>query len=495
VPSLAVLYFENLAADPDSEYFCAGITEDILTDLSKIKGLRVASRNAVSRYRGAPADIARVATELGVGTVLEGSVRRAGNRVRISAQLINAADGFHLWAERYDRTLQDVFAVQEEIASSIAEALRGALSPAETKELQRDRPGDVKAYDLYLKGREFYGKYSVEAFQKALELFQQAIATDPNYALAWAGIADCYGQMLSNSAVRDRAEAVRVGLEAARRAIQIDSKLAEAHKAEALVLKYSGDGAGSRAALERALEVNPRFVPAYINLSIEYFGLGNLAGAERLLRRSLEIDPQREFSMVWLAYLLKLTSREDEVLPVVKRMEELDAENPFYRTNTYGMRAWLEFDRGNLDAVERIMRDAHSAGAEPSCIGAVEAAVAARRGRSDEARRLMKEVEGSAELLPGFRSLLAGAALRVGEPERAVRLFQHPSIADFVPMLLRLIPEVHPLLDREPFAPRRWNTALVWPLEAPMIDAIRHALFREVRIESGLPQGSGVAVK
>ena len=140
-PSLAVLYFENLANDPESEYFCAGITEDILTDLSKIKGLRVASRNAVARYRGAPVDIAKVAAELGVKAVLEGSVRKAGDRVRITAQLINAADGFHLWAERYDRTLQDVFAVQEEIASSIAAALRVALSPAETQGAGPEPPG------------------------------------------------------------------------------------------------------------------------------------------------------------------------------------------------------------------------------------------------------------------------------------------------------------------------------------------------------------------
>ena len=152
-PSLAVLYFENLADDKENEYFCAGITEDILTDLSKIKGMRVASRNAVARYRGAPVDVGRVAAELGVGAVLEGSVRRSADRIRISAQLINAADGFHLWAERYDRTLQDVFSVQEEIAASIAGALRVTLTPAETQQIAQNRPSDARAYDLYLKGR------------------------------------------------------------------------------------------------------------------------------------------------------------------------------------------------------------------------------------------------------------------------------------------------------------------------------------------------------
>src|SRR6185503_4457094 len=200
------------ANDPESEYFCSGITEDILTDLSKIKGLRVASRNAMARYRGAPVDISKVASELGVGAVLEGSVRRAGDRVRITAQLINATDGFHLWAERYDRSLQDVFAVQEEIASSIAEALRVALSPAETRNLVRDRPNDARAYDLYLKGREQYGHYTTESIRQALDLFHQAIAIDPDYALEWAGVADCYGQMGQWGMAKDPDESTRLGL-------------------------------------------------------------------------------------------------------------------------------------------------------------------------------------------------------------------------------------------------------------------------------------------
>src|SRR4029077_69179 len=215
LPSLAVLYFENLSSDSESEYFCAGITEDILTDLSKIKGLRVASRNAVARYRGAPADLPRVASDLGVKSVLEGSVRRAGDRVRITAQLINATNGFHLWAERYDRTLADVFAVQEEIAKSIAEALRVALTPSESENLVQNRPENVRAYDLYLRGRQRYGSYTAEALRDALELFHQAIAIDPDYALAWAGVADCYGQMLQYEMLQDAEEATRLGLQAA----------------------------------------------------------------------------------------------------------------------------------------------------------------------------------------------------------------------------------------------------------------------------------------
>ncbi len=494
-PSLAVLYFENLASDPESEYFCAGITEDILTDLSKIKGLRVASRNAVSRYRGAPADIAKVGTELGVKAVLEGSVRRAGDRVRISAQLINAADGFHVWAERYDRTLDDVFAVQEEIASSIAKALRGALSPAETRELQRDRPDDVRAYDLYLKGREHYGKYSTESLQQALGLFQEATRIEPNYALAWAGIADCHGQLLAHSAGKDDAELARKGLDAARRAIAIDPKLAEAHKAEALVLRYSGDMAGARAALTRALEVNPRFVPALLNLAIDHFSMGSLAAAERLVRKAIDADPQHEFALGWLSILVSFTNRVGEVLPIIERMEQLSTGNAFYTTLTCGMRAHICLKGGDVEGLERILGNARSAGAEPHCVQVLEAVVAMKRGRSEDARRLLYELVHSTELLPGYTSMLAKTAIELGEPDRAVQLFIRPGMADFAPMLLRLSPELHALLDRKPFAPRRWDAALVWPLEAPMIDATLHAMFREVRIESGRPQASDASVQ
>ncbi|HKQ19667.1 MAG TPA: protein kinase, partial [Candidatus Eisenbacteria bacterium] len=269
LPSLAVLYFENLSSDSDNEYFCSGITEDILTDLSRIRGLRVASRNAVERYRGAPVDLPRVASELGVISVLEGSVRRSGDRVRISAQLINAADGFHLWAERYDRKLDDVFAVQEEIAKSIAEALRVTLTPKESKGLVKNRPDDARAYDLYLRGRARYGAYTPEGIQEALELFQQALGLDSGYALAWAGVADCHGQMLQYGAAEDSQKTAKLGLEAARRAIALSPRLAEGHKAEALVLKFIGDRAGSYAALQKALESNSRFTPALINLGVD----------------------------------------------------------------------------------------------------------------------------------------------------------------------------------------------------------------------------------
>jgi TolB-like protein len=488
VPSLAVLYFENLANDPESEYFCAGITEDIVTDLSKIKGLRVASRNAVARYRGKAVDIAAVGADLGVRAVLEGSVRRAGDRVRISAQLVNAADGFHLWAERYDRTLQDVFAVQEEIASSIAQALRVALSPAEVESLAHDKPSDVRAYDLYLKGREQYGKYSPESLQAALELFRQAIAVDADYALAWAGVADCYGQLMILRPEGERAEMTRLGLEAARRAIAINPKLAEAHKAEALVLLYSGDVEGHRAAVARALQVNPRFTPAIVNSGVDRFNFGDVAGAERMMRRALEVEPQGAFQLTWLASILIITGRAQLIPPLIEPLKEL-ADNPFYVSAYYTLNVWTRGLLGDLDGARRFLQEAEGKNFSPGNLQAVRAWMALREGRMGDVAGLLPPAEAADRMMPGNAMLAATAALKIGQPELAASYMRGQMRERFGRMLTRLEPPLHPLLDAgSRTAPEA--ALLMWPLEAPMLSPEVFAQFREVRIASGRPETS-----
>ncbi len=490
VPSVAVLYFENLSPDAESDYFCAGITEDILTDLSKLKGLRVASRNAVARYRGSAADIAKVAADLGVGAVLEGSVRRAGDRVRITAQLLKS-DGFHLWAERYDRKLDDVFAVQDEIAASIAGALRVALTPAESEALGRERPADVRAYDLYLKGREQYEHRTMASFREAIRLFEQAIELEPDYALAWAGIGDACGQQLQWGADVDPAPVTRRGLEAARRAIELNPRLAVAHKAEALVLRFSGDLAGSEAALRRAIEADPRFTPALGNLAVELFCRGNLAGAERLHRRSLELDPQDAFTSIWVAFLSGFTGRWEEMDRLAARVRKL-SDDPFYITAHHLARASRALLMGHPDELAAIVDAARAEGAEASNVGVLEAYVAGRGGQPERARRLLDQHSGSTALGFSGLSFAARAAFILGDVELAVRLFRRPLITHLAPILARLDVGLQPLLEHAAFAPRVSPLTLIWPLEAPMIDAARHRMFREVRIESAMPDGSDV---
>jgi serine/threonine protein kinase/Tfp pilus assembly protein PilF len=487
-PSLAVLYFENIARDEESEYFCAGITEDILTDLSKIKGLRVASRNAVARYRGAPVDIARVGADLGVKAVLEGSVRRAGDRVRISAQLINAADGFHLWAERYDRTLQDVFAVQEEIASSIAAALRVALSPSDAAKLVADRPNDARAYDLYLKGRQRYGSYSAESLREALDLFHQAIAIDPDYALAWAGVADVHGQMIQWGHSKDRDEDLNVGLEAADRALALNPKLPEAYKARGLMHTVTGDIDAARAALHEALKWNPRFVPALINLAGSTYPTGDLAAVERFVRRALDADPQYPFTIGWLGLLDMVIGRPDGALMTADRLLPL-SDDRFYVGYVHQLRVWASVMKGDLAAAERSQREGEAAVSDPR-MKAGAALIAAHAGRQEEARRLINDLSTLPDLGTGHIIMSAPAAVRAGMPEQAIALLGRPAIHRSSPITVRLIHDLHPLLDRPPFSPRRSELTLVWPLEAPMIDPARFALFKEVKIGSSAPSPS-----
>ena len=489
-PSVAVLYFENLSTDPESDYFCAGITEDILTDLSKLKGIRVASRNAVARYRGAAVDIPKVAAELGVGAVLEGSVRRAGDRVRITAQLLKD-DGFHVWAERYDRKLDDVFAVQDEIAASIAGALRGALTAAETAEMRRDRPADVQAYDLYLRGRERYARYSADSLPEAMRFFEQAIELEPDYALAWAGIADCCGQLLQWSFTTDVAATIQRGLDAARRATQLDPRLPEAHKAEALVLQMAGDVAGAEAALRRAVTADPRFVPALGNLAALTAGKGNLGAAERFLRRGHELDPLDGHSNAWLGYVLRVTGRWDEFDRQIENLAKF-TDHPFFAAVFYCSRFEAATVQGRWEELGPIIEKARSAGLGAANLAMLEAYRAAREGDAARARQYLQHFQDAKGLNFGTITSAAKAALVLGEREWAARLLARISTAPVAQMAVRLDPGLHPILGTAPFTPRVLPLSLVWPLEAPMIDADRHALFREVRIESGRPDPSDI---
>ncbi|HYJ34315.1 MAG TPA: protein kinase [Candidatus Binatia bacterium] len=490
IPSLAVLYFENLSSDRDSDYFCAGITEDILTDLSKIRGLRVASRNAVAKFRGESVDIPRVAADLGVTAVVEGSVRRSGDRVRISAQLINAADGFHLWAERYDRTLQDVFAVQEEIASSIVAALKVALAPGESENLLRDRPGDVRAYDLYLKGRELYYRYTEESLREALGLFERATQMEPEYALAWAGIADCYGQMLQWGLGTRTRDLVRMGLEAARRSIALDPNLAEGYKAESLVMRSSGDIEGARQKLVRALEINPRLTSAWINLAVHAFEACDVAGAERGQRRAMQTDPQSSFASTWLSTIFRESGRYDDAIEAALRSIRFSG-NVFDLRGSYSALVCVHLRRNDLPAARKSLAEARAAAGMGPNFQVLEANIAVRAGLKDEALRLLSVAESSLELQPHAILCAIEVSLALDDMDRALGFARRPIFADISPALLRLNPRLHPLLDHEPFTPRVAPATLVWPREAPPVDPAIAGLFAGVRVESGLPTGTG----
>src|SRR5947199_498139 len=233
-PSIAVLPFINMSGDPEQEYFSDGITEDIITDLSKVSGLSVVARNTAFTYKGKTVEVAEVAKHLDVNFVLEGSVRKAGARVRVTAQLINGKDDRHVWADRYDRDLTDIFAIQDEITHAIVEQLKVKLLPQEKKSIEQTPTDSVEAYTFYLKGRQFMERSSEAYYRLARQMFAKAVALDPFYARADAGIADCDSFLLLHYQVED--VTVEDILATGAKALALDGKLAEAHSSRGLAL-------------------------------------------------------------------------------------------------------------------------------------------------------------------------------------------------------------------------------------------------------------------
>ncbi len=287
--SVAVLYFENLSNSKDDEYFRDGMTEDIITELSKIKELQVFPRAAVLAYRDKPVTGPQVGRELNAACVLSGSLRRAGNRLRITAQLIRAQTGHSIWAERYDRELKDVFEVQDEIARSISQALRIKLSPQEEKAIARKQTDNPQAYDYYLRGRQFFHQFRRKGFDFARQMFARAIVIDPHYARAYAGVADCCSFLYMYwDSVDDNLNEAEA---ASRKALELDPELAEAHAAGGLAFALKKDFVQAQREFEAAIRLDPKLYEAYYFYARTSFQSGDLAKAAALYEQASRLNP------------------------------------------------------------------------------------------------------------------------------------------------------------------------------------------------------------
>ncbi len=287
--SVAVLYFENLSASKDDEYFRDGMTEDIITELSKIKELQVFPRAAVLAYRDKAVTGPQVGRELNAACVLSGSLRRAGNRLRITAQLIGTQTGHSIWAERYDRELKDVFEVQDEIARSISQALRIKLSPQEEKAIARKQTDNPQAYDYYLRGRQFFHQFRRKGFDFARQMFARAIVIDPNYARAFAGVADCCSFLYMYwDSVEDNLNEAEA---ASRKALELDPELAEAHAASGLAFALKKNFGAAQKEFEAAIRLDPKLYEAYYFYARTSFQSGNLAKAAELYEQASKLNP------------------------------------------------------------------------------------------------------------------------------------------------------------------------------------------------------------
>src|SRR2546428_7468941 len=326
--SVAVLPFENLSHDPDNAYFADGIQEEILTRLSKIADLKVISRTSTQRFKTAPDNLLEIARQLGVANILEGSVQRSADQVRVNVQLIKAATDAHLWADTFDRKVTDVFAVESEIAKAVADTLQAKLSGAEQSAIAARPTENTEAHELYLRGRYFFGKRGADNLKRAIDYFNQAIAKAPNYAPAYAGIADSYA-ILSESPHESRADALNKARVAAEKALALDNKLAEAHASRGLLFVEDLNLKAAEQEYQRAIELNPNYAFAHYLFGFDVLTpLGDFDHAISEMNRAVELDPFSGIINANLGWCYLCARRYPEAIAQFRKAAELDPSSP-----------------------------------------------------------------------------------------------------------------------------------------------------------------------
>ncbi len=361
-PSIAVLPFMNISGDPEQEYFSDGITEDIITDLAQISRLHVIARNSTFTYKGRSVNVAEVARELGVNFVLEGSVRKAGARVRVTAQLISGKDSGHVWANRYDRDLSDIFAIQDDITKAIVAQLRVRLLPEEQNSLGVAPTGNVEAYTYYLRGREFLHRRSKPFLELAKRMFNRALEIDPNYAEAYAGVADCdaflrlhYGADISTESL----------LATSSKALELKPGLAEAHASRGLALTLLRRYDEANLAFDEAMTSSPDLFEAHYFKARACFTQGKFEEACHHFKRAAEINPMDCQSLLVLTGALRSLNRIDEMMSAaregVARAERELARHPENPRPAYlgagGLAILGEIDRAREWAARALVID------------------------------------------------------------------------------------------------------------------------------------------
>jgi TolB-like protein/Tfp pilus assembly protein PilF len=321
--SIAVLPFDNLSRDPDNAYFCEGVQDEILTRLAKVADLKVISRTSTQHFKSTPDNLPQIAKQLGVANILEGSVQKANDQVRVNVQLINAQNDTHLWADTFDRKLTDIFGVESEIAKAIADALQAKLTGSEKSSIAKVPTANPEAYELYLKGRFFWNKRSGADLRKAIDYFNQAIAKDPTYALAYTGLADSY-LLLPNYESASTQDSIPPARGALEKALELDDSLAEAHASSGLLDQLELRFEQGNAELERAIQLKPNYATAHHWLMLGYLTLGQFDQAIAEGKRAIELDPLSVIINADFAWIYASAHRLDEAEAQARRTLEID---------------------------------------------------------------------------------------------------------------------------------------------------------------------------
>ena len=309
IRSVAVLPFADLSAEGDQEYFCDGVAEEILNALAKVGGLHVPARTSCFAFRGTSVDARAIGERLGVEAFLEGSIRKARNRVRIIVQLVDARHGYHLWSERFDRELEDIFAIQDEIAHSVITGLGLSLTSREERRLLTSSTENVQAYEFYLRGRKLFQKWTRQNIEFARQMFERAIKLDPDFAGAWAGLATAHVHLFSWKGCEPDLQKAR---DASTRALALDPELAEAHVAAGQGLSMDQRYAEAAAEFERAIELDPALFDAYYYYARSCFKAGDLENALQLFRRAQSVRPEDYQSCALISLVLRQLGHRDE---------------------------------------------------------------------------------------------------------------------------------------------------------------------------------------
>jgi TolB-like protein/class 3 adenylate cyclase/Tfp pilus assembly protein PilF len=439
--SIAVLPFENLSHDPDNAYFAEGMQDEILARLSKIADLKVISRTSTQKYKSAPDNLREIAKQLGVANILEGSVQKAADQVRVNVQLINALNDAHLWGDVYDRKLTDIFSVESDIAKTVADTLQAKLTGAEKQSISSQPTSDLTAYELYLKGRSFWRKRSGDNIPKAIAFYEQAIARDPNYALAYAGMAEAYVVLpwFTGTIPRDATPKAKA---AALKAVQLDDNLAEAHTALADVLFWDFDMAGSISEFQRAIAQNPNYATAhhwYGSDPLRAIGRFDEAIAEG--KRAIELDPLSPVINLDLGRTLMMARRYDEAIAQLRKTLEIDPTF-FYARFNLGIALQL-----NGDVPAAIAEYTKAQQLADNNLGArvLLAITKAQSGDKDAAARMLAELEELSRhrsVHPYWRALLY---LSLENRDEAIRWLEQ-AIAEHDGLNIAWI-KVDPFLD------------------------------------------------